>query len=768
MRRLDPAIHLIYALIALAGLVATGLAMELWAPESVTRLPAQSEVLARAASDSQALGYRVQGAPQISVSHGLRQYHSGEDVAVLTEQVADRNLRRHLMSKVPPVRLGARFWRATSPEGHDGALFLEYDGDGKLLGATFGFDGVLGQGVAAESDRFVGTRLARLFFEQIPPDPQIHSTSGYTELIYTAGADEGAVYVHLTNRGAWMAFRVPAPYRVVHRQTFALWEQSLVVQIQIYILLVAALVALGVLMWRLGQRRAGISHALPILVVLLIITPPVLRYWQSRPSFLVLISFFYLVPVVGLMLAWAVAEAETRDVRPRSLVHWDRLLRLRPTRATGLQLLRGLAAGLGLSGLYAAGGELASRFGDGGYGDVLLMLPDFWMMPTPMHRAVALTAMSAFIVGLGGRLAGRPGAMIGAGITGCGWVSVMPVAPLEHSLLLGLVAAMAAGWLLWHQGLMELLIATVTMFSVPTAWFVWRHAPVMLWDTGLVATVPLLVVAGTGFYWLLRAPASDDVITLVPDYVSALERESRLKAEIGLLRDIQLSLLPPERPYSEGLDLAWSMIPADLVGGDFLDLVEDSTGRVWLAVADVAGHGISCSVLTAFTKAAVAQYAVAGASPSEALGGIRWLFARLQNRRALVTMLLGCWEPGRRRLRVASAGHPQLLVCREGEVQEIGAPTLPLGSGIPVEEREQEIECPPGTVIVAYSDGVVEAESPDGEQLGYSAWPEILPSLVELPAEEILQHLLAAVDTHCGGRPKGDDVTGLVMKIEPN
>ena len=98
------------------------------------------------------------------------------------------------------------------------------------------------------------------------------------------------------------------------------------------------------------------------------------------------------------------------------------------------------------------------------------------------------------------------------------------------------------------------------------------------------------------------------------------------------------------------------MMPADLVGGDFLDLVEDSTGRVWMAMADVAGHGISCSVLTAFTKAAVAQYAVAGASPAEALGGIRWLFARLQHRRTLVTLLLSCWDPKRGELRVTTAG----------------------------------------------------------------------------------------------------------------
>lgn len=770
--------HGIFALVGVVGFVVTGLSMTYWAPESFTRLPDESQVLARAATDSQALGYRVSGEPQMSVSHGLRLYHSAGDVSVLTEHVPDTELRRRLMERIPPVRLGARYWRATSPEGSEGALFLEYDGDGELLGAAFGFDGVLGDGLAVESDRFVAKRLARLFLERAPPEPQVFTSSGYTELLYTAGPEEGAIYVHLTNVGAWVAFRVPYPYRVVHSQTFVIWQQSPAVQFQIYVLIFAALVALGVLMWRLGQRRAGMAHALPVIAVLAVSALPVLRYWQTRPGFLVLIGFFYILPVLGLLLAWAVAEAEVRDVRPSSLIHWDRLLRLRPVCETGVRLLRGVAAGFGMAGLYTVGGQVATvfsniGFGSGGFGGVHLMLPAFWMTPTPMHRGVALTAMSAFIVGLGGRLGGRIGAMAGAAISACGWATIMPVAPLEWNFAFSLAVAMVAGWIVWHEGLMELTVASITMFSLPTAWFVLQHAPVLHWDVALLSSLPLWTTM-LGLYWARTAPRTDLAAALVPNYVSALEQETRLQAEVGLLRDIQLSLLPPQRPCSNGLDLAWRMIPADLVGGDFLDLVEDSTGRVWMAVADVAGHGISCSLLTAYTKAAVAQYAVSGASPAEALSGIRWLFARLQSRRTLVTLLLACWDPRTQELKVTSAGHPHLLVYRPprdgeegpGKVEEIGVTALPLGSSLPGTDRQETVHCPPGSIVVAYTDGVVEAEDPAGRQLGYDPWPELLPSLADLPSEDILQALLGAVDEHCAGRAKGDDVTTLVMKVE--
>ena len=756
--------HRLFALVAVVGLVVTGLSMTRWAPESFTRLPDEPRVLARAAADSQALAYRVSGEPQITVSHGLRLYHSTSDVAVLTENVADPELRRRLLERIPPVRLGARYWRARSPEGHEGALFLEYDGDGDLLGASFGFDGVLGQGSATESDRFVAQRLARLFLERAPPEPQVFTSSGYTELLFAGEPEEGAIYVHLTNFGAWVAFRVPYPYRVIHSQTFVIWQQSPVVQIQIYILIISGLIALGVLMWRLGQRRAGIAHALPLVAVLAISALPVLRYWQTRPSFLVLIGFFYVLPLLGLLLAWAVAEAEVRDVRPSSLVHWDRLLRLRPVRETGVRLVRGVAAGLGLAGLYTGGGHLAAVLGTGGFGGVHIILPAFWMTPSPMHRGVALTVMSAFIVGLGGRLGGRPGAMVGAAVTTCGWATIMPVAPLAWNLGISFMVAMVAGWILWHEGLLELTVASTTMFSLPTLWFVLRHAPVLHWDVVLLSASPL-VALGVGVVWALRAPHTDLAAALVPDYVSALERETRLRVEVGLLKDIQLSLLPPQRPCSSGLDLAWRMIPADLVGGDFLDLVEDTDGRTWLAVADVAGHGISCSLLTAYSKAAVAQHAVAGASPATALAGIRRLFSRLQSRRTLVTMLLGCWDPRTQELQVSSAGHPHLLLLRDGKVEEIGVTALPLGSSLPSLDEQIAIHCPPGSVAVAYTDGVVEAEDPSGRQMGYERWPDLLPSLADMTAEEILEALLRSVDAHCAGRPKGDDVSALVMKV---
>ncbi|MEO1084128.1 MAG: PP2C family protein-serine/threonine phosphatase, partial [Acidobacteriota bacterium] len=697
-------------------------------------------------------------------SNGHRQFHASTDIKALSDQISDPEMRRRLLSEAPPLRLGVRYWRAESPRGRQGALFLEYDGDARLLAATFGADGVLAEGLGVEADRFVADRLARLILGDAPGEPRMWSGSVRTELIYQRADDEPAAYVSLSSQGTWMAMRVPVPYRVASGQTLArLVFGDPATQIRFYVVFACALLALGVLLWRLGQRRAGLSHAMPVLVVLIALALPSLRHFQSRPSVVFAIALAFVLTQLGVLLAWSVAEAEVREVRPGSAEQWDRVLRRRPTKATGGHLIRGVAFGCGLSALLASSGQLASWFGDGGYSALSVVLPDYWLLTTPVHWGFAMAAATAFIVGIGGRLGRRAGAMVAATVASCAWGYMTPVTPISANLTLAWLASMAAGWLLWHYGVLALVTACITAFSLPTAWVSLRVSPTLMWDSALISLAPLAFLAiGLGLHrW---APRLDD-LPVAPAYVSQLEQETRMRTQVSLLRELQLALLPPDEHPSSQVDLAWRMVPADVVGGDFLDVVEDDDGRLWLAIADVAGHGVSCSVLTAYTKAAVAEHAVAGRSAVDALRSIRRLFSRLETTRALVTLLVAVWDPERRTLQVASAGHPHLLLVAADGVREVGASSPPLCSGLPARDRQVEVETRSGDVVVLYTDGVVEAASPTGQQLGFERWPELLPDLRPLPSADILAALIADVDRHRAGRPAGDDVSALVATL---
>lgn len=754
----------IYAALALAGLLATAWGVGSEAPDALLRLATEEQVLARVLEDVEHLGCRVSASPSLQVSAGHRLMSTAGEVQAVVEQVPDLAERRRLLARVPPVRLSARYYQAVGPEGNGGSLLLEYDGEGSLLAVAFGLGATQPAGLEVPFDMQYADFLAELLLGVPPPPPQTSQQPGQYELVYQTAPGEPSVYVFL-GPGMWLAHLQPASELVISggSMNFLTWHPLR--QGQVVTLVLTGLLALGLLLWRLPRQRAGFNQGHVVMTLLLLGLVPVIKhYYSGDPRLLALLWLYLLLNQVAVWLGWAAAEAELREVRPRALEPWDRVLCGRPLARTGGDLLRGLACGAALSGWLAGSGALARLWG-GGYSSFLVILPDYWSLPTGLNWGLALTAITTLLVAFGWRLGGRPGAILGALLSATGWAQVVPVAPVGVAFGVAVVTALAAGWLVWHRGLLTLSVAAVTALSLPTAWVGWSLRPWLV-EAAIISSLPLLLLPAAVL--LLRfAPRHGDARAVAPAYVSQLEHQVKLQAQVDLLRDLQFSLLPPGRPpMPVGLEVAWRMVPADVVGGDFFDLVEDQDGRLWLAMADVAGHGVSCSVLTAFTKAAVAEHAVAGRGPAEALANMRRLFRRLRTSRTLVTLLLAVWDPASRELKVSTAGHPPLLVWDGRRVREVGTPTSPLGTQLASREHEECLPCQEGSVLVAYTDGVAEALSVGGEPFTYDRWPKRLPELVGESAQRILETLLEEVDEHRGGRPAADDVTALVLKME--
>ncbi len=798
-------LHGLIAVLAIAGAVVSWIAVSRWSPDAAVAFPSREEVLERAFDDAKILGYRVAGKPRLELSAGSRAVTSLADLQVLVENQPNVELRRRLLAAAPPIRLGVRFFDAVGGEGVPDTLLLEY-GSGRraggaqtpisraggaqtarragsaqtarraagaqtahLVGAGFAADRLLGlRPVARPQPPEFGDRVAALLLGTAAPEPQEVRFLETIERVYSPGGPRPAVYVSLSATTRWLAHRQPigAPLLTYAARRFTSTGE----QVRFWGLIAAALLALGVLLWRLARRRAGFGHARILAVLLAIGLLPSLAF-LTEPQVSPLLWLYFLLTQVGVMLIWTAGEAELREVRKQATEHFDRLLIRRPIRATGGELLLGFGVGCVLSGLRSGGGELAGRFG-GGYSNVLAILPDQWTLSSPLSQGLVLTALTTVLVGFGGRLGRRPGAIVGAVFTAAPWSQAMWVAPLGWSLALGLGAALAAGWVLWHGGLLALAVASVTALSLPTAWIGWMAFPLQP-SVALVASLPILVPAA-GALLLWRAPRRGGDETIAPAWVSELRRSARLDAEVELLRSMQLSLLPSEAlSDAAGAEIAWRMIPADTVGGDFLEVTEDAAGRLWIAVADVAGHGIACSILTAYTKAAVVEHAVTGTTPAAALPKIRKLFARLtprvrgsERRRTMVTLLLALWDPARRELTVATAGHPPLLLFDGQTVRELGPPSPPLGVELGGTDTEIRAACPGAATLVAFSDGVVEAISPLGEAFGYRRWPELLPELAGCGADNTLEALLKEVKTHRAGERAVDDLTALVVNLQ--
>ena len=239
--------------------------------------------------------------------------------------------------------------------------------------------------------------------------------------------------------------------------------------------------------------------------------------------------------------------------------------------------------------------------------------------------------------------------------------------------------------------------------------------------------------------------------------------------ELKVVADIQRSLLPKALPRFPTLDLAAHYQTSHWAGGDYYDVFPMGEGRCGILIADVSGHGTPAAVLMAITHSIVHAHPGDPEPPGRLLTHInRHLCERYTaDGETFVTAFYGIYDAYRRVIRYACAGHnpPRLMRCATGEITSLdGVQRLPLGIDAEVRYDEHVQDLQPGDQILFYTDGITEAEAPDGSQFGMDRLDRVLTQCT-LNAANLIQSVLDAVDEHTAGLPAADDRTLLVAKV---
>jgi serine phosphatase RsbU (regulator of sigma subunit)/anti-sigma regulatory factor (Ser/Thr protein kinase) len=190
--------------------------------------------------------------------------------------------------------------------------------------------------------------------------------------------------------------------------------------------------------------------------------------------------------------------------------------------------------------------------------------------------------------------------------------------------------------------------------------------------------------------------------------------------ELEIAAGIQRSLLPEELPQPAGFHLAGGCQPARHIGGDFYDAIADGRNGLLLVIADVMGKGVPAAMFAAIFRSQIRARLDLAARPSHFLGWLNeTLFPDLHRVDMFITAQLAYVNLGTRMLRLASAGHPPLLIADSaGEVRELGPQGLPLGI---VQRHAYDEAClalETGTSVFLFTDGLTEARNPAGEFFG--------------------------------------------------
>jgi sigma-B regulation protein RsbU (phosphoserine phosphatase) len=201
-----------------------------------------------------------------------------------------------------------------------------------------------------------------------------------------------------------------------------------------------------------------------------------------------------------------------------------------------------------------------------------------------------------------------------------------------------------------------------------------------------------------------------------------------------------------------------------MVSGDFYDYFTLPDGRIPFALGDVSGKGINAALLMSKAASLFRCLGKRTDNPAQILSIINRELHETSSRGMFVTMVAGTYDPAAGRLRFANAGHePPLLRARDRSYRTFPAEAPPLGIIPDMEYWTHEIDLDGGEFYI-FSDGLIEFQYGDGEELGVAGLIQMIESLAGLSLGERLIALLDALDQE--GWESRDDLTVLAIGDE--
>ncbi|HEX9251935.1 MAG TPA: PP2C family protein-serine/threonine phosphatase, partial [Ignavibacteriaceae bacterium] len=269
---------------------------------------------------------------------------------------------------------------------------------------------------------------------------------------------------------------------------------------------------------------------------------------------------------------------------------------------------------------------------------------------------------------------------------------------------------------------------------------------------------------------LLNAAANQIAISLENARLYQSESEKiKIERDLDLARKIQQGLLPKCIPNLSGLDICGEMIPAMQVGGDYYDLIQLSGTKLFVAVGDVSGKGLSASLYMTKLQTMIQISTKASASPKEILIEINKRLYESIERSWFITMTLALFDTEAKTVKFCRAGHMPLLTANNGTVESIK--TEGIGLGLEKGEvfdrtlQEVEIKIKPNQIFAFFSDGITEAMNENDELFGEDKLNEILKGKSYNRSSEIMNKVWSEVNNFRGSAQPNDDMTMVIVKV---
>jgi sigma-B regulation protein RsbU (phosphoserine phosphatase) len=240
---------------------------------------------------------------------------------------------------------------------------------------------------------------------------------------------------------------------------------------------------------------------------------------------------------------------------------------------------------------------------------------------------------------------------------------------------------------------------------------------------------------------------------------------SKIQKELEVAKQIQLSILPAAFPNSANFRVAARYLPMTSVAGDFYDFILADDTQAGLLIADVSGHGVPAALIASMVKVAATSQRANAADPSRFLSGMNAVLCG-NTQDQFVTAAYLHLNSQSQELRYSAAGHPPMLLLRDGKVLEITENGLILAAFDFATFANAVHPLEPGDRFLLYTDGLVDAANAQGDFFGQDALSAVLRQTAELAPSAASDRIIAAVQQR--STSQDDDLTVLICDYIPS
>ncbi|MBK7793875.1 MAG: SpoIIE family protein phosphatase [Betaproteobacteria bacterium] len=240
----------------------------------------------------------------------------------------------------------------------------------------------------------------------------------------------------------------------------------------------------------------------------------------------------------------------------------------------------------------------------------------------------------------------------------------------------------------------------------------------------------------------------------------------RMRRELEMARDVQMSTLPAALPELPGYDLCGTFRPAEITGGDTFDLAELEQGLL-IVLGDATGHGIAPALSVTQMQAMLRIAFRLGADLDSAFLQVNNRLAETLPPDRFVTAFIGLLDPQTHRLRFHSGGQAPILHYQAANrsCRSYKPTSFPLGA-MPIVRVKPAVtvDLLPGDALILLSDGFFEYGNAGGEQFGEERVRAIVEAHHGRTATALLDFVLQGLDAFAGGASQEDDMTAVLVR----